>query len=270
MDSVRRREEDSRVYFPTPTEVVIDPSSPQMEEAWQGLLDLAEKASEGWVLVGGQMVLVRSLARGVIPGRLSNDGDIVMDVRGIKNAPEQVISALREAGFVPIGGDHLGRQHRWVKDDAQIDVLQPRFLGFRTEERIRRAGATTIPAPGTQHAINRSEVVRVMMNDRHVLMRCPSLLGALVAKAAAYSEIMDDRQRNRHLYDIAELAPLMTRDELDSEAPLSKTEHARLVIALKALELQTKSAIFTRAYPDLNRRITALRRIIEQKGRLLG
>lgn len=69
-------------------------------------------------------------------------------------------------------------------------MLAPEGLGLRTNTYTVRP-ARTVQAPGTTQAFARSEVVEVTVtgipgrNEQTGAVRCPSLLGALIAKAAA-------------------------------------------------------------------------------------
>src|SRR5699024_12393267 len=47
-----------------------------------GLLDLSERISVGWTLVGGQLIHLHSVERGQAPVRPTTDLDTVLDIRG--------------------------------------------------------------------------------------------------------------------------------------------------------------------------------------------
>lgn len=49
--------------------------------SWLGLLDLYARLSEGWTLIGGQLVHLHCAERGHFPVRPTNDADTVIDVR---------------------------------------------------------------------------------------------------------------------------------------------------------------------------------------------
>jgi len=51
------------------TVVVLPPMSAAQEQAWAALLDIAERLPSGWCLVGGQMVHLHCVERGVVPPR---------------------------------------------------------------------------------------------------------------------------------------------------------------------------------------------------------
>lgn len=208
-------------------EVRIVPPDPTAREAWNALIELAGEDAKSWVLVGGQAAYVRTVQGGGAVPRPTSDIDIVLDARDHIGSAATIPGILKRLGFEAIGGDHLGRQHRWVRGDAVIDVLQPRFLGERAEMVLKKSHADTIPAPGSQHAIRRSELVRVLMDDNSAIFRCPTPLGVVVSKAGAYLEVIHDPNRDRHLEDIAETLPFVQPFEL-SDNPLSPTERTRL------------------------------------------
>jgi hypothetical protein len=62
---------------------------------------------------------------------------------------------------------------------------------------------------GAKQAINRSKSVTVQVDDAVGTIRRPNMLGALIAKAAAFS-VPSDPAKERHLSDFATLAA-MTR-----------------------------------------------------------
>ena len=135
---------------------------PAMNEAqtqsWHVLMDLYERVDSDWALIGGQLVHLHCAERGVSPTRPTNDVDTVVNIRASPTMLVTFTGALRDLGFTPdISGD--GIQHRWRRDQAQIDVLIPEGVGQRAASRIGAGGAPTISAPGTTQALDRSEPV---------------------------------------------------------------------------------------------------------------
>ena len=128
--------------------------------------------------------------------------------------------------------DGEGHQHRWQRGAAQIDVLIPRHLGERAAGRRGASGGTTIETPGAQQALDRTKVVEVDLGGRSGWVRRPSLLGALVAKAAAHSVVLD-RARPRHLIDFAVLTTLIRPSDAVHEA--GRRDRERLGAMLAAL-----------------------------------
>ena len=167
------------------------------EQSWHALMDLYERLDSHWTLIGGQLVHLHCAERGVLPTRPTNDIDTVVDIRASQSILMTFTSALKDMGFRPeISGE--GIQHRWRRDQAQIDVLIPEGVGVRAASLIGAGGAPTIPAPGTTQALNRSEVVMVRVGGRTGSVLRPNLVGALVGKAAARTEIASDPANARH------------------------------------------------------------------------
>ena len=91
------------------------------------------------------------------------------------------------------------------------------------------ASTQSPPSPlrlGTQ-ALQRSGPVLVQVEDRVGTVRRPNLVGALVAKAAARTEISSDSKAGRHCIDFVILARLVSAaDFRDTE--LNKRDRSRL------------------------------------------
>lgn len=200
----------------------------EAEAAWNGVLDLAQVCPSGWALVGGQAVFVQAALHGEQPSRPSTDADLVIDLRADPGAARDLVDALRSIGFEISRRDAKGRAHRWVRGDAQIDVLQPRYLGDRMEKRLSKEGLETIAAPGAQHLLSRTELVTVTLGSQSASIRTPTALGIIVGKAAGFQEIVDDPYRVRHLADILTIGPLVTARELRKEAPYTRLERQRV------------------------------------------
>jgi hypothetical protein len=205
--------------------------APQQEASWHGLFRLAERVSEGWTLIGGQMVHLHCAEHGVDPYRSTPDIDTVLDVRGVPKILMEVTSALQEAGFVAKGVTAGEKQHRWEesKSSAIIDVLIPEGLG-RAADYQGAGGFPGLPTPGAQLALKRSETVIVDVAGATGAVRRPSLLGACIAKAAAYSVTVESN-REKHLDDIALLASMLSARDL-RRAGLAKSERRYLRGAL--------------------------------------
>jgi hypothetical protein len=186
--------------------VVLAGLTERQHQSWLGLLDVAAGFPEGWCLVGGQMIHLLCQERGFSPSRPTNDGDVVLDVRAHPEVLRDFTGSLAAVGFTSAGVSPDGHQHRWVRDTATIDVLIPQSLG-RAASRRGITGGTTVATPGAQQAISRSERVTVQVDDKNGSIRRPNMLGALVAKAAAYS-IPSDPAKERHLTDFATLAAM--------------------------------------------------------------
>lgn len=121
-----------------------------------------------------------------------------------------------------------------MRDGAQIDVLQARFLGERADARRGVGGGTTIAAPGTQGALFRAVEIEVDVNGRAGRLKRPTLQGALLSKAAAVDQIVG-QDNSRHLVDIATLASLVTRRDRIG-ADVTHAERRRLLAAAARIE----------------------------------
>ena len=159
------------------TVVVLPPMSAAQEQAWAALLDIAERLPSGWCLVGGQMVHLHCVERGVVPQRPTDDADAALNVRSRPAILAMFTGVLVDLGFTSAGESLEGHQHRWVRDAAQIDVLIPRHVGARAAVRRGVTGGTTLESPGTQQALDRTETVTVRLGERVGPVLRPDLLG---------------------------------------------------------------------------------------------
>ena len=215
-------------------EVILPTVPAAQSESWTGLLDLADRIPDCWAVIGGQMVNLHCWERKAIPNRPTDDLDAVLDIRTVPAMLKNVTHVLVEIGFSSGGKSPEGHEHRWVRDNAVIDLLIASVLGKRASSRKGIFGGTTISAPGGQGALDRAEKVRIIHQGRNAVINRPNLIGAIVVKAAAYGNTRDT-YRERHLKDIAVLSTLVeASDALD--LIISKYERRRLTLALKALK----------------------------------
>jgi hypothetical protein len=210
--------------------IVMPAMTREQEAAWHGLLDLSERVPEGWTLVGGQMVHLHCAERGFTPHRSTPDVDAVVDARRVPKIFATFTRALEEVGFQVNGETMMGKQHRWVRGEAMIDVLIPQNLG-RAAEIPSASGKPGLETPGAQFALDRSERVEVEVGSRSGRVARPSLVGAVIAKSAAYSVTLD-RNRARHLDDICVLSAMLTARDLRG-VELSKKEREYLRPAVR-------------------------------------
>lgn len=136
------------------------------QEGWHALLEVCERMPQHWTLVGGQLIHLHCAERGVNPPRPTIDLDAVLDVRAHPAALQVFTGHLLELGFESAGQSPEGHQHRFVRGQAQIDVLIPRHLGERAESRLGATGSPTIPTPGGQQALSRTERIEVEIAGR--------------------------------------------------------------------------------------------------------
>lgn len=147
--------------------MIVLPVMPQEQTAsWLGVLDLYDRLSEGWTLIGGQLVHLYCAERGQSPERPTNDADTVIDVRADPKMLHTFTKTLTELGFESAGISAEGSQHRWVRGKALVDVLLPDGVGERTSKRQGVTGGPTLPTAGGTQALQRSEVVAVTVDSR--------------------------------------------------------------------------------------------------------
>ena len=164
------------------------------------------------------MVHLLCAERGVTPNRPTDDGDAVLDVRARPAILNEFTSVLRTLGFVSAGESMEGHQHRWLNDEAKIDVLIPRHVGERAARRRGASGGTTLETPGAQQALDRAELIEVSVQGHGGRIPRPNMAGALVIKAAAYANTRDS-YRERHLTDF--------RDTHDTDHPIRSSGSRR-------------------------------------------
>ncbi|MDR0435752.1 MAG: hypothetical protein LBH11_03170 [Propionibacteriaceae bacterium] len=169
----------------------------------------------------------------MVPVRVTNDGDAVLDVRAEPTALASFTEALYRLGFRAAGTSAEEHQHRWVRGDASIDVLIPRHVGPRAAARQGVSGGTTVQIPGGQAALDRAEPLLMRVGEAAGVIRRPTLQGAIALKAAAYHT--PDSLRERHLADVAILATLVRPADRVGDG-LTNTERRRISRVIAAIE----------------------------------
>lgn len=215
--------------------MTILPHMPREQTAsWLGLLDLYDRLNHGWTLIGGQLVHLHCAERGQFPVRPTHDADTVVDVRADPAILHTFTTVLTGLGFRSAGITAEGRQHRWVRGDASIDVLLPEGVGERVGARKGVTGSPTLPTEGGTRALRRSETVAVTVAGRNGFILRPNLVGALVAKAAAHTN-PGDHDARRHRRDFVALAGLIAASDFAGEE-LNKTDRRRLRTIIAAID----------------------------------
>lgn len=179
-----------------PQPVLLGRLTPAAEDGWHLLFDLAEVDDANWVLIGGQLVQLLAVENGVQPVRATDDVDVLVNLRTKPGGTAWLAQWLvdHDFGLKSISTDGIG--HRFEKPASGgvgtvvFDILAPDGIGERAS-RTTVPPARTVEAPGGTQALNRSGLVVVTVSGdtgrppRTGLVRRPSVLGALVAKAAA-------------------------------------------------------------------------------------
>lgn len=153
------------------TTIVLPPLGDPVDELWEVLLDLSDRLNVPWVLIGGQMVLLHALEHGTAPPQVSQDGDVLANIRATPDALAQVVAELERLGFVSTGMSPEGVAHRHQRPSRQpdrpvtVDVLAPEGVDTRAKLTTTPPG-WTVQVPGGAQALARVERVTVVVGDR--------------------------------------------------------------------------------------------------------
>ncbi len=203
---------------------------------WEAITELVDRVPAAkWAVVGGQMVAIHAAVAGVDAPRVTDDGDVVVDVRVFgRQAVIDVAKALTSADFRTFESPE--GVTRFERGRAKIDLLAPEGMGAANVETVPPGYA--IQAPGATQALERTIEVTVSWGDDEVTVRCPSLLGAIIAKAAGSKEIVSltNDERLKHQQDLVfllSLAAFGSGSGLDGmRAEMSKRDRKRLRSAI--------------------------------------
>lgn len=212
--------------------VTMPPLGGALAVLWETVLDLAERLPPAaWQLVGGQMVMLHALAAGRAPARASVDVDVLADLVAESANLRACVAVVQSLGYAPLpslGGTTL---HRFVRDDAVVDVLAPDHTPPSCAT-TTGPGQSTILIDGGYQALRRGGLIEVRLGDRQAPVPVPDLLGALVLKSAAWAA--DSRDRERHSGDAALLCSLIT-DPLQVRTSFAGSDGRRLRALDRAL-----------------------------------
>lgn len=204
-----------------------------VDELWHTLLDLGESLGVPWALIGGQMVLLHALEHGQVPPQISQDGDVIADIRAVPGALTRVVAGIENLGFSLQSISADGLAHRYIRAanprPVVIDVLAPEGLGERADLTTTPPGRT-IEVPGGTQALSRAERITVVHEGRRGMIPRPTLLAAIVGKAAATALPGPER----HYRDLALLCALVP-DPFDVAEQLTRKDRQRVRIASKLL-----------------------------------
>lgn len=207
----------------------VPPMGDPVDELWDVLFDLAERLTVPWALIGGQMVLLHALEHGTVPPQVSQDGDVLANIRAAPDGLAKVVAELKDLGFDVAGMAPDGIAHRYTRPtnkknkDVVIDVLAPEGVGRRAQLTTTPPGRT-VQVPGGTQALARTELVPVASETRTGTIPRPTLLAAVVGKAAACG-LPDDP--TKHLRDLALLCALID-DPFGMATELDKRDKRRL------------------------------------------
>lgn len=208
-----------------PSVIRVETPSRESKRLWEKAFELADELGErtSWALVGGMMVQLHAFEHRS-SSRLTDDIDVLGDSRQRPPVTQHIAEVLKKRGgemrMPPTSNDDLGYQ--FDLDGEVVEVLGSD--GVSTDPKTI-GKYTTFQVPGGTQALNRSEVVKVVMDGKPaVAMRRPSLLGAILIKA----RVVATERREKFDSDRQDLVLLLSLVEdpraLAAEGELKKTE----------------------------------------------
>lgn len=211
--------------------IEMPPFLAPISELWHVLLDLEERLTVPWSLIGGQMVLLHALEHGHTPPHISQDGDLIADIRADPASISAIVAELEGMRFELADVSADGIAYRYTRDSdprpVVIDVLAPEGLGERANL-VTSPPGRTVEVPGGTQALGRTELVTITHEDRRGRVPRPTLLAALVGKAAATQLPAPQR----HYRDLALLLCLVD-DPFELADELTPKDRRRLRLAKK-------------------------------------
>lgn len=197
---------------------LLTPDTPAWR-MWSQLVELSRHLHlDDWLLIGGQMVALHCQLAGLIPGRTTDDIDVVANVVTTSRALSRCQAAARAMGLDPVPSVDNRRLHRFRNDDMILHVMVPDHTPKHL--RLRISGRAPVPVPGGARALQRAAICTIETTAGRADIPVPDLRGALVLKARAWAS--DSRDRSRHVYDLAQLAavihdPMALAEVLDNK-----------------------------------------------------
>jgi hypothetical protein len=167
----------------------------------------------------------------VEPVRATEDVDVVVDIRADQRLLVRMCAWLESHDFALEGINTDGIGHRYVSrryngpGKVAFDILAPDNVGERASL-ITSPPARTVSAPGTRGVLDAAGSLEIVLGDRsgHVLR--PTLVSAILAKAAA-TGIPGRDNPDRDWVDLAFLLSLVS-DPVSAAAELTSRQRQRL------------------------------------------
>jgi hypothetical protein len=210
------------------TRIEVDLDDEESRKLWRALGDLVKSIPGEWVLIGGLMVQLHALERGISDVRPTRDIDILGQARP-QGALAAIDRALKTEGFEPIGPDLDGFAYRYQREYLTIDLLAPDGLNRPPG---LGGGLKAVGVPGGSQALARSEVVTVSVDGRDFALRRPTLLGAILIKARSIMRHADPQAQREDLLRLLALVD----DPRTMAAELKKSERTWLRRAEERLD----------------------------------
>lgn len=231
-------------------EIVINAGDEATLRLWRAVAELTERLPPGWVLIGGLMVQLHAIERGILDVRPTKDIDVLGQARP-RGALPAIDAALRKEGFDMHDPDLDGYGYRYERDGVIVDVLAPD--GLKPPPALA-GGVTAVGAPGGTQALDRAEEVLVRVSRHSFELKRPTVLGAILIKARSLMVHGDPDSQREDLLRLLSLVddPRELAEELrDSERKWLRQSEARL-------DFQAPSLLS----PDLHRRAELAYRLL--------
>lgn len=182
-----------------PDKVVrITPPTDEANHLWQKVVELAAEFGEDreWALVGGLMVQLLAYEHGA-ESRPTTDIDILADARSRPSMTRTLAKTLDGLGAemaTPPSTDPLSG-YQFELDGQVIEVLGPD--GLRSDPQTL-GNYESIQVDGGTQALQRTEKVAVSVSGAPaIVVRRPTLLGAILLKARALARIKAKEAEHR-------------------------------------------------------------------------
>lgn len=200
-------------------------------ESWLAFAEICERMPDGWTLVGGSLTQLHLLERGSTRARFTRDMDVVLDIRARPKAIPELVETMRAVGYEP-GLNPAQKDHRWIRGDAQIDILVPRGLRSSFLETRHDGIGFALETRGAEVALRRSEKRDVQVDGTVFTVNRPDLVGALYGKCSALL-IPGDADKSRHFEDIGLLASIVSEEDLAEIRAMRSSERKRIAGSLR-------------------------------------
>lgn len=162
----------------------IDLIDPYAMELWRTVAKVAAAFGEDrrWCLVGGLMVALFAIEAQQAQ-RATTDIDVLADARARPSGTAWATGRLEALGATLHEQQEFEGEHgfRFALDGQIVDVLAPDGLG--RSGAITTGKLQTIQIPGGTQALNRIEVVEIVVDSEAVALRRPTLIAAILLKA---------------------------------------------------------------------------------------
>ena len=183
--------------------IELDPERAEERALWRAVGEPARLLPADWTLVGGLMVQLHAIERGMTEIRATTDIDVLGQARPQRALPA-IDEALVQAGFRPHDADPYGYAFRYERDGLVVDVLAPDGIKPPpTLDGSRKA----IGVPGGSQALERTETVLLCIDGHQFELRRPTLLGAILIKARTLVKHRDPDAQREDLLLLLSLRP---------------------------------------------------------------